>query len=223
MVTKSEFYEKRSESYVLKDHEADFRYRRALKLVRSHLPDRTIRVAEIGCKFAAVRGVLDEMGIVYDYVGIDLDAGSLDKVTPRENDRFIVADADNPIEGLHNKVDLFLAMEVIEHVESPLRVLQTLSDHLAPGGIIAMSVPNPYYWGEILHNVWRAPDSEGHLSSLTHINIDALCRFAGLKLVARGGTFNRVPLTRRLLGRRTLIPSNSLFGARSMVFCLQRT
>lgn len=223
MVTKEEFYEKRSQTYVFDDHEATFRYRRALDLVQDRLPNRPITVAEIGCKYAAVRSILDERKIPHNYTGIDLDAGSLAKVIPRPNDTFLVADADNQIAGLTNSVDLFLAMEVIEHVESPVRVLKTLKGHLAPGGMILMSVPNPYYWAEILHNWRRAPDVEGHLSSLTHINIDAICRFAGLRQVLRGGTFNRVPFTRRMFGRHALLPSNTMFGARSMIFGLVRS
>ncbi|OYU20411.1 MAG: hypothetical protein CFE34_00090 [Rhodobacteraceae bacterium PARR1] len=222
MVTKEEFYKKRSQTYVIDDHEADFRYRRALDLVKGRLPNRSLNVAEIGCKFAAVRAIMDERRIAHRYTGIDLDAGALAKVTARENDVFVVADADNPIVGLENNVDLFLAMEVIEHVESPVRVLKTLKSHLAPGGMILMSVPNPYFWGEILHNLRRAPDVEGHLSSLTHINIDAICRFAGLKQVVRCGTFNRIPFTRRLFGRHKLLSSDTLFGARSMIFGLVR-
>lgn len=222
MADKTEFYHARSAGYLIRDPEADLRYRRALSLVRDDLPRTTLSIAEIGCKFAAVRRVLDDMGMDHTYVGIDLDAGTLAKVTPRDNDRFIVADADDPIEGLDAEVDLFLAMEVIEHVESPLRVLKTLKSHLAKDGMILMSVPNPYFWAEIIHNWRKRPDTEGHLSTLTHINIDALCRFAGLRCVARGGTFNRVPLTRRLFGQHKLIPSNTMLGARSMIFALKR-
>ncbi len=222
MATKLDFYKERSKDYLFADPEALLRYRRALAQARTRLPDGRIVVAEIGCKFAAVRGVLDEMEIEHDYTGIDLDAGSLEKIKKRENDNFIVADADRQIPALDRLVDLFLAMEVIEHVESPLRVLKTMASHLSDRGLILISVPNPYYWGEMLHNLSRKPDTEGHISSLTHINIDAICRFAGLKQVVRGGTFNRIPLTRRLLGRQVLVPANSLFTSRSLVFGLQK-
>jgi len=221
MITKREFYSKRSKDYVVKDREANLRYRRVLSLARTHLPRGPINVAEIGCKFAAVRDILDEMNIAHDYVGIDLDGATLAKVAPRENDRFIVADADSPVSELDDSIDLFLAMEVMEHVASPLNVLITLKGHLSARGLIVISVPNPYFWGEIIHNWRRAPDTEGHLSTLTHINIDALCRFAGLKVLASGGTFNRWPLTRRLFGQYLLTPSNSLLGARSMIYVLK--
>lgn len=222
MSRKRRFYEIHSQSYDRDDREAAIRYRRALEHFTFD-SDRRYVIAELGCKFAAVRTELDRRGVNHEYVGIDLDEAVLRSVDWRANDCFIVADADDGLPSIAKDIDLFIATEVLEHVGSPLETIGQMADCLSSDGKILVTVPNPYYWGEVLQNWRQLPDTEGHLSTITNINIDAICRFAGLRYRRLGGTFVRVPFTKRLIGEQALIEVDSILWTRSVIFELWRT
>ena len=57
------------------------------------------------------------------------------------------------------RFDVILATELIEHVEDPGRLLRSLTKHLAPGGRLLVTTPNPHHSAQ-LSKIWRkgAPD-----------------------------------------------------------------
>lgn len=57
------------------------------------------------------------------------------------------------------RFDVILATELIEHVEDPGRLLRSLARHLAPGGKLLITTPNPHHSAQ-LSKIWRkgAPD-----------------------------------------------------------------
>jgi len=58
----------------------------------------------------------------------NLDASVEDAYTFRSDDRF----------------DVIIASEVLEHVLEPARLLQTITHHLAPGGVVVVTTPNGF-------------------------------------------------------------------------------
>ena len=54
-----------------------------------------------------------------------------------------VADATSDMD-LGERFDLILAMDVIEHVDNPVGLMKFCARHLAPGGLVLVSTPNPF-------------------------------------------------------------------------------
>jgi 2-polyprenyl-6-hydroxyphenyl methylase / 3-demethylubiquinone-9 3-methyltransferase len=54
------------------------------------------------------------------------------------------------VEELEGRFDLVTAMEVIEHVADPIAFIASLSERLAPGGLLILSTPNATLWSRLL-------------------------------------------------------------------------
>jgi len=65
---------------------------------------------------------------------------------------------------------------------------------LRPGGVWMVSVPNPYHVKEIIWNLFRVPDRQGHIYSWTRQTISRLGEMNGFRLVDWGGTYFYPPI-----------------------------
>ncbi len=54
------------------------------------------------------------------------------------------------VEEVGGQYDLITALEVIEHVASPIDFLRSLAERLAPGGLLILSTPNRTAWSRLL-------------------------------------------------------------------------
>jgi len=93
---------------------------------------------------------------------------------------------------------------------------------LKPEIRLIISVPNPYCLNELMVNIRRVEDTEGHIGFYTHQNFDALLNFSGLRLLDSQGTYFRIPLVHRFLQKQALIEANNHFLTRSYVFLIGR-
>jgi SAM-dependent methyltransferase len=218
-VTKETFYRIRAESYPLDDPEAMIRYGRAISWL--DVKENTV-IREIGCKFAVLRDLLLDISQSGDYVAVDIDETTLRKIPGYSPQQFICHNVNNGLPFESASADYVFCMEVLEHLENATAFMAEVHRVLKPGGKLILSVPNPYCWIEILSNFRCLQDSEGHISSLTHENIDALLRFGGFTLLRKMGTYTRLPFTRRIFGKYKLMETNRFFLTRSYMFLIEK-
>jgi SAM-dependent methyltransferase len=108
------------------------------------VPASAVRVLEIGCSNG--RNVaLPLAELTYDVTGLDIHAASIDAANAannRSNARFLCMDlADYAVDPPH---DVLILSDVLEHVDDPARMIQAAMRHLAPDGIVLVSIPNGY-------------------------------------------------------------------------------
>ena len=63
--------------------------------------------------------------------------------------------------------DNVFMIEVLEHTPNPYDTFGEIRRVLRPGGVFTPSVPNPYHFKELIWNVFRVPDRQGHIYSWT--------------------------------------------------------
>jgi SAM-dependent methyltransferase len=76
---------------------------------------------------------------------------------------------------------------------------------LKPGGVFIVSVPNPYHFKELIWNLFRIPDRQGHIYSWTRQTMTALGEMSGFRLEATGGTYLHPPIPMVALLARSIV------------------
>jgi SAM-dependent methyltransferase len=218
-LTKEEYYRERSKTYPLEDPEALIRYKRAIEWMDL---SRAPVVREVGCKYSVIRDLLRESSPSADYVAVDIDEQTLQKIPGYTPEQFRQHNANYGLPFAASVADYLICLEVLEHLEDATKFFTEASRVLKDSGRLIISVPNPYCWMELLHNIRRSPDQEGHIATYTHQNIDALSRFCGFEIEAVKGTFTRMPFSRRVLGSYALIQTDGIFATRSYMFLLKK-
>ena len=84
-------------------------------------------------------------------VGLDQDADGVAALV-REGFEAVAGDAETTDLGRH--FDCIVAGEVIEHLANPGRFLENMRRHLAPGGALVLTTPNPFAQGQT-SRIWR--------------------------------------------------------------------
>jgi len=90
--------------------------------------------------------------------------------------------------------DFAFIIEVLEHVLNPFVTLREIHRVLRPTGVLIVSVPNPYHFKEILWNLFRIPDRQGHLYGWTRQTMTRLGEMVGFRLERSGGTYLHPPI-----------------------------
>ena len=201
------------------DPEAVVRYQNVLEWIS--LRD-GVAIREVGCKYAVLRDVLADRGLQPDYVAVDIDAATLRKIPGFNEQQFICHDVNRGLPFADSSADYLVCLEVLEHLENATAFLEEAKRVLRPRGRLIVSVPNPYCWMEWLANFRRSGDTEGHVATYTHQNVDALMKFSGLVLRDVMGTFTRIPFSRRLFGRYSLMRTNRMLLTRSYMFLIEK-
>lgn len=100
------------------------------------------------------------------------------------------------MKGLPFKDDSFdkiYHLEVIEHVHTPIFLLEEIHRVLKKNGKATLSCPDPYYWVNIFNSLFSIKENEGHISSFRDQEIYTMCDFVGLKIMNKRKTFMTFP------------------------------
>ncbi len=116
----------------------DWRFRTFFSLCS---PSSHRRVLDIGCGEGKFLAVARRKG--FDVYGIDLDPRAVELARTLRNLRNVRAGDWEELAQVHgwNNFDGITLFDVLEHLATPLRTLQTISGLLRPGGIICITVP----------------------------------------------------------------------------------
>ncbi len=80
-------------------------------------------------------------------------------------------------------VDLLVATAIVEHVPHPETMFEEMSRVLAPGGLVVITTPHPF-WEDVATLVGHLPDEQHH-ETMTIERLETLCHGAGLLPVER--------------------------------------
>jgi SAM-dependent methyltransferase len=163
--------------------EEGMRFRKAAALAR--VPEgQGAAVLDIGARDRGLRRVLPE-SIRYQGIEIDPAYGAPD---------VLVHDISQDIPFAASTYDFVFCLEVLEHVPHPFRTLSEIHRVLKPGGVLVLSVPNPYHFKEIIWHLFRIPDRQGHFYAWTRQTMTRLGELAGFRLERTAGTYLHPPI-----------------------------
>lgn len=152
-------------------------------------------VLDIGARDGGLRAWLPS-GVRYQ--GMD--------ITPEfERPEVLIRDVSQGIPFPDATYDFVFMLEVLEHVPGPFAVLSEIRRVLKPGGVFIVSVPNPFHFKELIWNLFRIPDRQGHIYSWTRQTMAALGDMSGFRLEATGGTYLHPPIPMVALLARSIV------------------
>jgi len=152
-------------------------------------------VLEIGCRDGGLRRFLPA-DIRYQGMDIAPEFAAPDILVRDVSDGLPFPDA---------SYDHVFCLEVLEHVPDPFGALTEIRRVLRPGGVLTLSVPNPYHVKELIWNLLRIPDRQGHIHSWTRQTMTALGKMTGFRLDAFGGTYLHPPIPMVALLARSIV------------------
>ncbi|PID81714.1 hypothetical protein CSA17_02190 [bacterium DOLJORAL78_65_58] len=130
------------------------------KAVAATAPHR--RLLEIGCGSGVMLTLAGQRGWRTQAIEMSMDLARLAR-TARPEARVALGDASDPgtWNGTHDAV---LALDVLEHVLDPDRLLRNVHDHLEPGGVVLIQTPNTRGLRHRLQkDRWEMRDPRQHL------------------------------------------------------------
>ncbi|MCR4338417.1 MAG: class I SAM-dependent methyltransferase [Gemmatimonadaceae bacterium] len=172
--------------------EESTRFRRAAALAR--VPNGAA-VLDIGAREGGLRKYLPED---VKYQGID--------ITPEfASEAVMTRDISEGIPFPDGSYDFVFCIEVLEHVPNPFAAFGEINRVLRDGGVLIVSVPNPYHLKEIVWNLFRTPDRQGHIYSWTRQAMTKLGEMNGFRIDAYAGTYLHPPVPAPPLLARSVI------------------
>jgi SAM-dependent methyltransferase len=172
--------------------EERMRFAKATKLARVKTG---AHVLDIGARDGGLRAFLPK----------DVRYQGMDIAQEFERPEVLIRDISEGIPFPDGTFDNVFTIEVLEHVPNPFGAIAEIHRVLKPGGIWVVSVPNPYHFKELVWNLFRVPDRQGHIFSWTRQAMTALGEMNGFRLEETGGTYLHPPMPMIALLARSIV------------------
>ncbi len=119
-----------------------------IKLALNHLPPWPVAILDLGCGEGSLGRAAKAINPGHRLVGADIAPTAL-KLARSGYDSVVPVDFDHPRRPakLKQKFSLVTALEVVEHLRHPDRLLQLAAASLLPQGKLILSFPNTQWWG----------------------------------------------------------------------------
>jgi cyclopropane fatty-acyl-phospholipid synthase-like methyltransferase len=198
------FYEQRAAEEPASDPEALLRFDKAVAAAALRPGE---RVLDVGAKWG---GLASRLPHGVDYVGLDLSAENVRRATVDVR----LADVTKRLPVGDAEFECVFALELLEHLTTPLALLEELRRVLVPDGRAVVSVPSPYSWVEVYRELVGRHDPEGHLNAFTTPVLTNLAALAGFRVERRLGTSIRIPRTLRLVSTDSILARSRIYVLR---------
>jgi len=152
-------------------------------------------VLDIGARDGGLRRFLPE-GVKYQGIEIAPEFTRPD---------VLIRDISKGIPFPDGSYDFVFSIDVLEHVPNPFGTLTEIHRVLTPTGVLILSVPNPYHFKEIVWNVFRIPDRQGHIYGWTRQTMTTLGEMNGFRLERTAGTYLHPPIPMFALLARSIV------------------
>ncbi len=172
--------------------EERMRFRKAAALAR--VPAGAA-VLDIGARDGGLRRYLPD-GVRYQGIDIAPEFARPD---------VLIRDISQGIPFPDGSYDFAFGIEVLEHVPNPFHTLREIHRVLRSEGVLILSVPNPYHFKEVLWNIFRIPERQGHIYGWTRQTMTRLGEMTGFRLEAFGGTYLHPPIPIFALLARSIV------------------
>lgn len=169
--------------------------------MRFRAATRLARVAE----GAAVLDIGARDGGLQAYLPASVRYQGLDIAPEFASERVMIRDISLGLPFPDASFDVVFCIEVMEHVPNPFAALTEIRRVLREDGILVISVPNPYHVKELVWNLFRIPDRQGHIYSWTRQAMTALAGMNGFRLEATRGTYFHPPVPMVPLLARSIV------------------
>jgi SAM-dependent methyltransferase len=167
---------------IINDH--DYTYQSLIRLTSRHFLDKG-SVIDVGCGVGTIDFYLANKG--FEVLGIDVSKRAI-KLALSSKEKLGLSSVqfvECPIERCtsYDLFDYFICSEVLEHLNDPLSVLQSICDRLHPGGIGIVSVPSlnaPLYR---LGKLGKFDKDVGHLRRYSVSSLKKILEESGFRII----------------------------------------
>lgn len=183
------WYEAQDDPVALLRAEARLRNPWVIERIAKRFANRRPRILDVGCGAGFLANALAKKG--YDVTGVDVSPRSLHVAAEHDHTasvRYRVADA-CALPYTDRSFDVVCAMDFLEHVEEPSKVIAEASRVLAPGGLFFFHTFNrtPLAWLVVLKGVeWFVenvpPDLHVYRLFLKPKEVESMCKEEGLEV-----------------------------------------
>ncbi|MBX3203330.1 MAG: class I SAM-dependent methyltransferase [Labilithrix sp.] len=137
------------------------------------------RLLDVGCGSGAFARLMSRRG--FDAVGVE--PFSLGRPVDEPNLRLVRAPLER-VRGDLGAFDVITMWHVLEHLGSPRPTLESLGEHLRPGGVVVISVPNFESWqSQLFKGGWFHLDPPRHVTHFDRATLTSLIDEAGFEIV----------------------------------------